>query len=74
MNDSDSLASISSFIFSGYGVLTILFVAGLLAFLWSNELKRRWHDRVERKKWEYWNRPSVHEEAVAERVEKSIKR
>ena len=74
MNDSSSLASLSNFLFSGLGALTVLFMAGLVAFLWSDELKRRWQQRVERKKWEYWNGPSARQKAPIKRGEKPTKR
>ena len=57
MNLSTALASLSNLVFSIYGLITLLAILGILAFLWSDQIKRRWHDRVERKKWEHWNGP-----------------
>jgi hypothetical protein len=57
MNATDPLASFTNFLFSLYGGLTVLGVLCLFAFLWSDQIKRRWYDRIERKKWEQWNGP-----------------
>jgi hypothetical protein len=57
MNASDPLGSLSDFAFSVQGLLTLVFVLGLFGLLWSDQLKRRWYDRIERKKWEQWNGP-----------------
>jgi hypothetical protein len=57
MNPPDPLASLSNFAFSVYGALTLVFLLGLGCLLWSDQLKRRWYDRIERKKWEQWNVP-----------------
>jgi hypothetical protein len=57
MNATGPLASALNFVFSGYGLVTLLVMLGLFSLLWSDQLKRHWHDRVERKKWEHWNVP-----------------
>ncbi len=57
MNAPDPFASFSNFAFSSYGLTTFLILLALFGLLWSDQLKRRWYDRVERRKWQKWNGP-----------------
>jgi hypothetical protein len=57
MNAPDPLSSLSNFLLSTYGLVSLLFLLALIAFLWSDQIKRWWYDRMERKKWEQWNGP-----------------
>ena len=59
MNAADPLASFSNFAFSIYGLITLLVMLCVFAVLWSDQLKRRWYDRIERKKWQQWNGPKA---------------
>jgi hypothetical protein len=57
MNEPEPLVSLMHFAFSIYGLLSLLFLLALIGFLWSDQIKRHWYDRIERKKWEQWNGP-----------------
>jgi hypothetical protein len=46
-----------SFAFSIYGLLALLAALLLFGVLWSDQLKSKWYDRVEKKKWNLHNRP-----------------
>jgi hypothetical protein len=74
MNDADPLASFSNFLFSAYGAIMLLVMLGLFALLWSDQIKRRWYDRIERKKWEQWNGPKAKQSRAVKREEPTEKR
>ena len=73
MNAAEPLASASNFVFSSYGAITLLVMICLFAFLWSDQIKRRWYDRVERKKWQEWNGPKAIQRSRVKREEPTEK-
>jgi hypothetical protein len=56
MNATDPLNSFTNLDLSIYGAITLVAIF-LLTLLYSNQIKRRWYDRIERKKWQQWNGP-----------------
>ena len=74
MNASDPLASALHFAFSMSGTLTLIVAICLFALLWSDQIKRRWRDRVERKKWEYWNGPRASSNSAIKRGNETTER
>jgi hypothetical protein len=73
MNAFDPLDSFTNFVFSIYGLLTLGIMLALFAVLWSDQLKRRWYDRAERKKWLHWNGPKRAADSRASREKPTTK-